>query len=138
AADIGFRTRSIKVMTGNDPPVKDQLKVIDGHNRTQRSAVGHKRRLRKCDLVTRMFPIHLEAEERTVGDKSSTLFQGSMQFLRRNLTLRSNEDSIHPYRPTQGSIVSHRVCPGTGRQMKTEIQEPIPDIGGRAMIGESD
>ena len=48
------------------------------------------------------------------------------------------EHPVHADRPAQRRIIGHRVGAGAGREAEAEIEQAIPDIGGRLVVGETD
>src|SRR5215467_8180647 len=79
STDIGLCARPIKVMTGDDATVEDQLEVIDRHDGLQRYVVRQCRRLDQCNVIPGMFAIDLQTQQRAVSDEGPTLFQTRMQ-----------------------------------------------------------
>jgi hypothetical protein len=51
ATDIGLCARPIKMMTGDDATVENQLEVIDRHDGPQRCVVRQDGRLRQCNVI---------------------------------------------------------------------------------------
>src|SRR5947207_12173293 len=48
-----------------------------------------------------------------------------------------DEYPIHSDRATQRSVVRHRIGTCAGGEAKTKIEQAIPDVGGGAVIGET-
>src|SRR5256886_8033901 len=53
SSDLGLCARPIKMMTGDDATVEDQLEVIDRHDGPQRYVVRQCRRLDQCNVIPR-------------------------------------------------------------------------------------
>ena len=86
-----------------------------------------------------MLAIDFEAEQRAVaGERPAGLQRGLERLPGSSSPASVEEHAVHADRPAQRGVIGHRVGARAGRQAEAEVEQAVPDLRGRLVIGEAD
>ena len=88
--------------------------------------------------VARPRAIDFEAEQRAIAREAPPLLERDPRRLRVELAARVQEHAVQAHRTAQRRVVRHGVGAGAGGQPEAEVEQAVPDLGRRPVIGERD
>ena len=85
-----------------------------------------------------MLALDFEAEQRAVAGEGPAGLERGLERRRAQLAASVEEHAVHADGPAQRGVIGHRVGARAGRQAVAEVEQAVPDAGGRLVVGETD